>query len=558
MRMQKSRTIKLLSIVMVIGISFLIWQFIMGKSSKDFIKNFFDHYRGFSLSSFLEARSVRNKYVFDYAELLEYSVENKEESLKFFKEKYGAEMIIVTVPNLEGRDIINVATQMFTNWKIGQNYNGKGILILLAEEEKQIKVEVGFEVEGTFTDLFCGYIERLQLKPYFENNQVDLGLSATIEEFIGRSEGRLIDEVINKKMEGYLSAGAGIKKDVKIGEFKTLKMAEPNLHIYYVPQKTPEELHEKVLESYQRCIQEAYLPMYNEETQIRFAYSPKYGRAMCNKMYQMFSNPYEILVNGDYAVLYHPGNNKVGPTFMHKGLDGWQLDVFSISKWVRYDSKNNWFLGGRNHPYAFAFYDSLLKDFVYDRDYYDDYKWFSPIKGGYKDTIEVYEKKLQEDPEDFQLIIQLAELFFDLKIAKKAVPLLKKAIVLQPDDPRAYLYLGLLNRDYFVSTKKAIDYLDKYIDLVPDDPNGYHYQAVCYWRMGSKNNSDAFKQAARRMEEFNEYSGNLIYGYKMTGYFYYKAKEYSKARISFDKILEIDTTHAYAHKMLRKIKDKKI
>ena len=43
--------------------------------------------------------------VFDYAHLLKYTKENKEESLKYFKEKYGIEMLIVTIPSLGEMEI---------------------------------------------------------------------------------------------------------------------------------------------------------------------------------------------------------------------------------------------------------------------------------------------------------------------------------------------------------------------------------------------------------------------------------------------------------------------
>ncbi len=198
----------------------VILGLLSGITSTSMIKVLTSYGDQYHFDSILNSRPTKNQSVFDYAHLLQYSKENKEESLKFFREKYGIDMVVATVPTLEGQDIVLAATTMLNNWNIGRENGGKGILILLADQEKLIKVEVGLEAEGIFTDLFCGYIERKQLKPYFENNQVDLGLSATLEEFIGRAEGRLTDEEIKTKMkiDGDLSAGAGIKKEISIGE----------------------------------------------------------------------------------------------------------------------------------------------------------------------------------------------------------------------------------------------------------------------------------------------------------------------------------------------------
>ncbi|RKY41968.1 MAG: hypothetical protein DRP80_07285, partial [Candidatus Omnitrophota bacterium] len=132
----------------------------------------------FDLEKIIKSRPSKKGYVFDYAHLLKYTKENMEEHLKYFKEKYGIEMLIVTIPSLKGKSISEVASRMFTSWNIGRDNQGKGILLLLSDKEKLIKVEVGYGAEGVFTDLFCGYIERKQLKPYFKNNQVDEGLSA--------------------------------------------------------------------------------------------------------------------------------------------------------------------------------------------------------------------------------------------------------------------------------------------------------------------------------------------------------------------------------------------
>jgi len=509
----------------------------------------------FQINKIISHRPAANQYVFDYAKLLKYSRENKEESLRFFKEKYGVEMFIVTIPDLSGQDILGVASEMFDKWNIGRELGGKGILVLLSDQEKLIKVEVGLGAEGVFTDLFCGYIERKQLKPYFENNQVDFGLAATMEEFISRAEGKLTDEQIKEKMQGALSFGAGIKKEVKIGELKEKPvLSEPG----YPAQPTPEALVSKWLEELKSCGNaSAFSTMYTEESRILWRYSPAMSKELCQDMYNRYSRPREIKEQGDYAAALFPGATKEGPIFMKKSPFGWQLDVLSTSKWVRYDFNNEWYLGGSNHPYAFAFNNNEYKKRFHDYDYYDDFGRFSNITGDYDNNILLLQGKLNRNPDDIETIIALAELFFDLGVAKESVPLLQKAMELAPRDPRPYRYLGLINRDTFCSEQTALKYLKKYVELAPHDPFGYRYVAVTYWRMaGVKGNSATYKDAAGYMKKYTEISGDLVYGYKRIGYFLFKAQDFSGAKSYFQKVLQIASDNAYALEMLNKINNK--
>lgn len=502
----------------------------------------------FDLDKTIKTRPSRKEYVLDYAHLLKYTKENMEEHLRHFHQSYGIEMFIVTIPSLEGRNITEVALQILTNWNVGRNNNGKGILLLLSNEEKLIKIEVGYGAEHIFTDLFCGYIERMQLGPYFENNQIDEGLSATREEFIGRAEGRLTDWEIEGKMQGYLSGGAGITKEVKIGELTQIEYLSKEEREYFSAQPSPEMLYERFLEQLRRCVSDPTLTMRTEESGIIVRYCPKSSEALCKKSYQRWARPHIIKEKTDYAVVLFPGSRNAGPLFMKKTSEGWQMDILSTKKWIRYDQNNQWFIGGSTHPYIFAFLDNEYSQYLWDLCYYDDFGRFSSVEGDYDYHINVHEKRLNEDPGDFENIISLAEIFVDLTIPKRSVPLLKKAIELDPKDRRAYKYLGLINRDIFCSNKTAIDYFKKYVKLAPNDAWGYHYIAVAYMRM------DEFDTAVVYMKKYSRISGDRIYGYNTIGFLYHWKGDYSQAKKWFKKVLEIDPTNEYAKKMVSRLK----
>jgi len=514
----------------------------------------------FNLEKILESRPYEKKYVFDYAHLLKHSLENKEEHMGFFKKRYGVEMLIVTIPFLENKIITHVASEMFTKWNIGRNSSGKGILLLLSSKEKLIKVEVGYGAEGVFTDLFCGYIERKQLKRYFENNQIDEGLSATIEEFIGRAEGNLTDDEIRKKIdleEKYLSGGGGIKKKVTIGEIEHREELSEEERVRFSGQLTPEATFTLLLETFKKNINDPNLDIYTEESKILKKYQASTSKALSKNIYRLYSASYEIKQKGDRAVVLYFQNRRVGPLFLKKTSKGWQFDIISTAKWIRYTFNNEWHVGGTNHPYMFAFQNNQYSQYVWDYDYYDDYWRFSEIESNYNYYINQFQEKLQQNPDDYGTLISLAEIFCELLITKKSIPLLKKAIEINPKDPRPFRYLGLINRDSLESANVALEYFKKSIELAPNDPRSYHYAGITCWRLAEYGNIlSYYDKAAEYMKKYVGVSENKSYGCNKVAYFYYRKEDYSQARKWFKKSLEHDPANAYAQGMLKKIEAK--
>jgi len=134
----------------------------------------------FVLDKVLKSRPRQGEYVFDYAKILEDVSEYAERYLEVIRKRYGIEALIVSLPTLEEGTIGDIAVKIFNNWKIGKDYNGRGILLLLDNNKKEVKLEVSYELEDVFTDMFCGYIESKQLKAYFLNGNVGIGLLAVM------------------------------------------------------------------------------------------------------------------------------------------------------------------------------------------------------------------------------------------------------------------------------------------------------------------------------------------------------------------------------------------
>lgn len=81
-----------------------------------------------------------------------------EAQLKSFEAKSSDQIVVATIPSLDGEDIESYANRMFRAWKLGQAGENNGVLLLVAKNDRKMRVEVGYGLEGTLTDLHSSLI----------------------------------------------------------------------------------------------------------------------------------------------------------------------------------------------------------------------------------------------------------------------------------------------------------------------------------------------------------------------------------------------------------------
>lgn len=120
---------------------------------------------------------TRDFYVNDFAGILSRDTEDMimEHSVALEK-KTKAQIVVATVRSLNGRDIDDYAIDMARSYEIGDKDEDNGILILLAPNERQVKIEVGYGLEGAINDAKAGRILDNAGVPYFKDNQWDEGI----------------------------------------------------------------------------------------------------------------------------------------------------------------------------------------------------------------------------------------------------------------------------------------------------------------------------------------------------------------------------------------------
>lgn len=120
-------------------------------------------------------------YVNDRAGLISSSTELKIENfLRGFEGSDSTQLVILTVESLEGEALEEYSLKVAENWKLGQKDKDNGALLLIAKQERKIRIEVGYGLEGKLTDLLTGRIIDNEISPRFKAGDFEGGVVAGI------------------------------------------------------------------------------------------------------------------------------------------------------------------------------------------------------------------------------------------------------------------------------------------------------------------------------------------------------------------------------------------
>jgi uncharacterized protein len=72
----------------------------------------------------------------------------------------GAQIAVLTVPSLQGEPVEDVANDVFRKWGVGQKTTNEGVLLLLATQDRRMRLEVGYGLEPILPDGFSGSVLR--------------------------------------------------------------------------------------------------------------------------------------------------------------------------------------------------------------------------------------------------------------------------------------------------------------------------------------------------------------------------------------------------------------
>jgi uncharacterized protein len=100
--------------------------------------------------------------------------------------KTGRQLVVVTVPSLQGDEIEDYGYQLGRAWGIGQKGKDNGVLLIVAPTEHKVRIEVGYGLEPILTDALSSVILQTQVLPKFRTGDVEGGVVAGTDAIIAQ------------------------------------------------------------------------------------------------------------------------------------------------------------------------------------------------------------------------------------------------------------------------------------------------------------------------------------------------------------------------------------
>jgi uncharacterized protein len=172
-----------------------------------------------SFVAFAANRPALTGRIVDQANIIPVDTRNAvEPKLADLETKSSIQLVVATVSSLDGEEIEPYANELFRSWKLGEKTKNNGVLLLVAPNERRVRIEVGYGLEGTLTDALSKVIITNAIAPRFKAGDVGGGISRGVDDIITvlttdssewqkRPSLRLDDQPITDPMSWLLMAG---------------------------------------------------------------------------------------------------------------------------------------------------------------------------------------------------------------------------------------------------------------------------------------------------------------------------------------------------------------
>lgn len=104
-----------------------------------------------------------------------------EQQLTALEQRKGSQIAVLIVPTTGSETIEQYATRVFDDWKLGRKGTDDGVLFVMAKDDRALRIEVGYGLEGAIPDALAGRIIREQVVPYLQANNYAAGIDAGVK-----------------------------------------------------------------------------------------------------------------------------------------------------------------------------------------------------------------------------------------------------------------------------------------------------------------------------------------------------------------------------------------
>ncbi len=463
----------------------------------------------------LDTRPQSDRYLFDYAGVLRHYEEGVHHYLQNIASRFEIEALVVSIPAMpQGYSIQTLAVDMVNNWHIGREQEGRGLLLLLVEDSKQIKLEVGYELEDVFTDAFSGYVEDLQLGPYYRSGDVGTGMIAVMEMLEQRAQTKYLGEYTSVQIAGadaeLLAGGAGAMRDLE--RYEQQRAGQGASQPSGQGARSPEEAWEIMLAKWSGDGKAIPVDIYTRMTRLAMGDPDKPDPRALNSLDHWRNAEYQILNDGDYAVIWFGAIDgwENAPFLFCDDGDGWKFDIVHQRRLVVMAQAPKWQVSQGPYPYVARMYkarQSTGKDLPLRRgDLYrcsDDHAIADRMAG--------LKRKLEESPDDIEAAIELMRLeVITGQRPARIRPLLEQVRRLAPERPELYKYSAIFNVNSFFQYETALKDMERYIELQSDNAFGYEVKGFLLYRLGRYEDSIEALEMAVALDDNSGYAYALM------------------------------------------------
>ncbi len=273
----------------------------------------------------------------DQARLLDPAdVSRFEQYLGLIYAENGADIHMLFVRDVPNGDLETFSLGRAREIGIGRESDRRGMLFVYDMTGQHLRIEVGPQLEGVFTDGFVGYLMRDHARAFFAARDPGMGLRMTLfmlqhrlrEASLGRSYDPAVVSFITDSVR--LAAGAGATASVRLGGDSSLFLggsASPAERARFAPQPTVEGTYRRYLEWLRDGGFRADVPLFTEQSQEflrQLPMTPAYNDYI---LFAEYGHAHTVDARDSLALLTFTDTPLVGPHFFRRSAKGWEMDI---------------------------------------------------------------------------------------------------------------------------------------------------------------------------------------------------------------------------------------
>ena len=134
-----------------------------------------------------------------------------EQKLAAFEARKGAQVVVLLLPTTQPESIEQFGIRLFDAWKIGRKGVDDGVMLIVAKDDRRLRIEVGYGLEGALNDATAKRIISEIITPQFKAGNFSGGIDAGVDAILKVVDGEPLPEPVAASREG---AGFGRLADI--------------------------------------------------------------------------------------------------------------------------------------------------------------------------------------------------------------------------------------------------------------------------------------------------------------------------------------------------------